>query len=154
LLAVLLVGCSKDSTETLAQSAESYLAKGDWKSAIIQLKNLLQQSPDDGPARLLLGKAYLENQEYLLAESELRRALELDQPADQVMPALARAMLGRGEAQKLLDEFGTVRLLDRTAIAEFRGSLGDAYLRTGKRDEARAQYEAALAARSDNRRAR
>ena len=89
LAAALLVGCS-DKPEKLVASAKQSLAKHDRNAAIIQLKNALQEKPDMAEARLLLGKALLEQGDVAAAEKELRRALELKAPDDQVAPSLVR----------------------------------------------------------------
>lgn len=88
---LLLPACRNESPEAVVVSARSYQAKGDHKAAIIQLKNALQQKPEDGEARLLLGIALLQVADPLSAQKELRKALEYGQPADVVLPPLARA---------------------------------------------------------------
>ena len=66
-----------DNPEKLVASAKESLAKNDRSAAVIQLKNALQKNPDLGEARLLLGKALLEQGDLAAAEKELRRAREL-----------------------------------------------------------------------------
>ena len=78
--AAMLIGCGQQSPEKLMASAKGYLAKGDRNAAVIQLKNLLSKTPDDGEARLLLGEALIEDEDYVSAEKELGRALDLKQP--------------------------------------------------------------------------
>jgi Tfp pilus assembly protein PilF len=56
---VLVAGCRNDDPAALVQSARDYLAKGDYKAAIIQLKNVLQAQPKNSEARLLLGQSNL-----------------------------------------------------------------------------------------------
>ena len=74
LAAGVLTGCS-EKPEAMVASAKDYLAKNDRNAAIIQLKNALQQNPDLGEARLLLGKAQLQAGDLASAEKELRKAL-------------------------------------------------------------------------------
>jgi cellulose synthase operon protein C len=107
---LLLPACSKESPDELISSARNYEAKGEHKAAIIQLRNALQQKPADGEARLLLGRASLNVGDPASAQRELRKALEYGQPADVVLPLLARAMLELGEADKLVAEFGNHKL--------------------------------------------
>lgn len=148
-LASLLLSCGGSSPEKLLGSAKEYIAKGDNAAAVIQLKNLLVDSPDNGEARYLLGKASLETRDFAAAEKELRRALELDWPADQALPLLARAMTELGRQQALLDDFGSRSLTDPQAQATFQVLMGDAYLRRNDRAAAARAYAAALAARPD-----
>ncbi len=50
---------SADSNQQYLDEAKQYLSEGEVKSAVIQLKNLLKESPTNGDARLLLGETYL-----------------------------------------------------------------------------------------------
>ncbi len=145
----LLIACSQSSPDKLLASAKDYLAKGDRPAAIIQLKNALQSAPDNGEARFLLGKASLETRDFPSAEKELRRALELNQPADEVLPLLAQAMIEAGQHEALIKDFGTRRLSQPGAQATFQTLLGDAYLRLNDREAAAKAYELALEAQNN-----
>ncbi|MCU0949487.1 MAG: PEP-CTERM system TPR-repeat protein PrsT [Burkholderiaceae bacterium] len=145
-IALTLGACGGDSPEKLMSSAKAYLAQGDEPAAVIQLRNVLQKNPQQGEARLLLGKALLRQGDPLAAEKELRRALEFGQPAAAVLPPLAQAMLELAQVDALIKEFGERKLDDAGAQAALRASVGDARLRLGRIDDARRDYEAALAA--------
>ena len=141
-----LVACGGDKPEDMIASAKVFFAKDDLKAAVIQIKNALQKDPNSAEARYLLGTALLESGDVVGAESELRKALELKYSRDKVVPQLARAMLGRGQAKKLVDEFGKAELGTSLAKADFRTSLALAYASMGKADLAEASLAAALAA--------
>ena len=149
-LMALVLACSQSSPDKLVASARDYVAKGDHAAAIIELKNALQQSPDNGEARLLLGQASLATRDFAGAEKELRRALELNQSADVVLPLLARALIEQGQHEILLKEFGGRSLGEPEAQARFQTLLGDAYLRRNDRAAARRAYDAALKANADH----
>lgn len=142
----LLAACGQKSPEKLTASAREYLAKGERTAAIIQLKNALQKAPDDGEARLLLGKTQLELHDYASAEKELRRALDLKQSEDKVLPLLARTLVESGQGGKLIQEFAQARLADPSAEASLQTWLGGAYLSGRQLDNARAAYAAAQSA--------
>ena len=146
--AAVLVACG-DSPDSLVGSAKEFLAKGDTKSAVIQLKNALQKSPDIAEARFLLGKAQLDTGDVLAAEKELRKALELKYPADDVVPLLARSMAGSGQYKAVIDEFGGTSVASARGTAELQAALGQAYLATGNTEKGRAAIGAALAAQPD-----
>lgn len=150
LLAVLLAACFGKSPEKLVASAKQYLAKNEVNAAVIQLKNALQQAPDNGEARLLLGNALSLQRDFVSAEKELRRALDLGQAQDAVLPGIARAMMEQGEFAKLVKDFGDRKLTDAEAHAAFVTSLGDSYLRLGKVTEASAAFADALKAKPDH----
>src|SRR4051812_3371888 len=73
-----LPGCHGTAdVPTLLAEAGQFHRKGENKAAIIQLKNLLQQQPRNGPARILLGAAYADSGDGVSAEKELRKALSV-----------------------------------------------------------------------------
>ena len=147
--AVLLLGCAKESPDQLLASAQQYLAQGNNNAAMIQLRNALQQRPEDGTLRLLLGSVLLESRDPFAAERELRKALQYGQPLDAVLPALARAMLERGAANQLVNEFGARTLTAVESEAQFKSALGQAQLQTGRTADAAVSLAAAAAANPD-----
>jgi putative PEP-CTERM system TPR-repeat lipoprotein len=152
--AVLLSACGQDTPEKLMVSAKEQLAKGDRNAAVIHLKNLLAKAPDTGEARLLLGEALLDAEDYVSAEKELGRALELKQPQEKALPPYVRALLGQGKYRAVVTEVEKYRLFDPAAVAATQTALGDAQLRLGNRARAGEAYAAALAAVPGHPRAR
>jgi cellulose synthase operon protein C len=146
LLSVLLVACGGDNTAALLASAKEYLAKNDNKAAVIQIKNALQKNPSSGEARLMLGSALLEVGDVSAAEVELRKALELKQSPEQVLPQLAKAMLAQGQAKKVVDEFSKITMSSTRATADLQMTLATAYAAQGKPDLAQIALSAALVA--------
>src|SRR5215813_1511938 len=53
------VRAASDESNRHYDRAQSYLAKGELQSAIIELKNAVQADPSNGPARYALGAALL-----------------------------------------------------------------------------------------------
>lgn len=147
---LLLAACGGNKPEAMVASARDYLAKNDTKAAVIQLKNALQENPELGEARFLLGQALLRNGDAVGAETEMRKALALKQPQDQVLPYIARALVLQGQFKKLTDEFGSTTLGDPKAQAELKTTLVRAYAIQGKSKEAEAALAAALAADPNN----
>jgi len=147
LIAVAVVACSRNDPASLVSSAKSYLAKNDYKAAIIQLKNALQAAPDSAETRFLLGKALLESGEPGAAETEIRKALDLRYPEDEAYPLLARALLQQGQYKTLLSDLADHEFATPQARSEVLTSLGLAHLGLGERQKARASIEAALIAK-------
>lgn len=145
LIAALLSGCGSGSAESMIASAKEFIGKKDNKSAIIQLKNALQKAPDNAEGRFLLGKAQLDSGDLPSAEKELRRAMELNYPADSVVPALARALLGLGEYKKVVEEMSVKPVTVPEARATLLATSGLALLAMQKKDEAQKLFDAALA---------
>ena len=148
LTAALIAGCG-DKPEAMVASAKEYLAKNDRNAAVIQLKNALQENPNLAEARLLLGKAQLQGGDLASAEKELRKALELKVPVEQVAPALAETLVQSGQAKKAIEEFGSLTIADAGAKAALQTALGQAYLATGNVGAATTAYAAAVAANPD-----
>jgi putative PEP-CTERM system TPR-repeat lipoprotein len=146
LAALLLTACKGDQPEVLLASAKAYLAKNDSKAAVIQIKNALQMNPNLAQARFLLGVALLDDGDALGAETELRKALELNHPQDEVAPVLAGALLAQGQAKRLTDDWGQARLNAPSAQASLQTSLASAYAMLGKAELSRAALDAAVAA--------
>lgn len=103
LIPLLLVGCgSKSSHDQMLAEARQLEARGETRSAIIMLKNLVRDAPRDAGARMKLGCLYLDTGDILSAEKEMRRALELGMPATEVMPWLGKTMLLQGHFEQML----------------------------------------------------
>lgn len=138
-----LTSCSKTHTaESLISEAQQYQTKGDHKAAIIQLKNALQNSPDNALARYMLGTIYNQTGDSASAEKELRRALKLGSAPADVLPELAKSLLAQGQFQQALDE--TKQLADGHESALLSTLRGNAYLGLNKTQEARISFEEAL----------
>jgi putative PEP-CTERM system TPR-repeat lipoprotein len=84
------------------RDAQSYFDKGEYDAAVIQLKNALLADPENGQARLLLGKAYLKLEEGPSAQKELSRAMDLGVSRETVLEPLGRALLMSGMNDELL----------------------------------------------------
>ncbi len=138
-----LSACSNnESTATLLAEAKQYQQKGDLKAAMIQLKNAVAKSPEDGEARVQLGMLHLEVGDAVSADKELRKARSLGIDAGRVLPLLGKANMQQGRAKEVLEDISADQAKGSAPLQILRG---DALLVTGKPDEAKAAFEAALA---------
>lgn len=142
--ACIVAACGSESSDNLLASAKQYLDKKDGKAAVIQLKNALQKNPDSAEARFLLGRALLETGDAATAAVELRKARELEYADDQVLPALARALVAAGEYKKAVEQFADATLGQPRANADLRTSVATAHAAQGETEQARAALRAAL----------
>ena len=155
LLALLLsVGaCDRDPASRL-ELAQQKVADNDYVTAIIELKNLLQSSPENIEARLLLARVSLALGDPLAAEKELNVALDLgtEASAQTALHYEIQLMLG-GHAGILeaLDLDGGTDGLSATQAMEIRGL---ALLGLGSSIEAETFFRQALAIDADSARAR
>jgi cellulose synthase operon protein C len=145
LACALVVGCSAgQNPDKLVASAKEYLQKNDPKAAIIQLKNALQQKPEMGEARFLLGKAMLDGGDAPSASIELRKALDLKYSAEEVVPVLARALVLEGEGAKTIELYAATQLTDPQRQAELKTALASAYVMGRDLPKAQAAATSAL----------
>jgi putative PEP-CTERM system TPR-repeat lipoprotein len=142
-LATSLAACSRTPpVDELVADARRYRDQNNPKAAIIQLKNAVQQQPDNPAARLMLGQLYLDTGDMASAEKELRRARDLGVAPGTVLPALGRALLLQGQYQRVLDE-----LPAEAATPEALAARGHALLGLNRPEDARVQFQRALDAR-------
>jgi len=117
---VALLACQRmNLAEDGLNDARAAHARGEDRAAIIHLKSLLQQEPGHAAARRLLGELHLSQGDPVSAEKELRRALALGQPREQLLPLLVRAMLAQAAYQGVLDELHNDP--DSAAVLAWRG---------------------------------
>jgi putative PEP-CTERM system TPR-repeat lipoprotein len=144
--ACVLAACSGAGADeaALLASAKTYLDKQDHAAAVIQLKSVLQKSPDNGQARLLLGRSLLESGDAATASIELQKALSLGVNPSQVQPLLAKALLARGETRQVVLQFTSVYLDDAEASADMKTTVATAFAALKERDKALETVQSAL----------
>lgn len=120
------------------------MAKNDYRSAIIELKNALQKDPDSGDARLLLASSLLEVGDPVGAEVEVRKAIALHVPDDKSYPVLAWVLVGRRDYSKLASELGDRKFEEAAARADVQAAFATAALAQGDTRKAKELADAAL----------
>ena len=144
LLAAVLVAtlpaCRQESAAAQRAQAAQLRAQGDYRGALIVLKNALDAEPGSTETRFALARIYLDLGDSTTAEKEARQALDHGYVRGPALAALAAALVMAGQHQKALDETATGP--DEPALAVARG---DAFLALGRRDDGRTAYERALA---------
>ena len=88
---VTLIACGGKSMEEHIAQAQQHIASGDNNTAIIELKSAIQSDPKNAQARFLLGKVYMQSNDFASAEKELTRARDLGYSAAEVIPLLSQA---------------------------------------------------------------
>lgn len=146
---MLLVGCSDKNAADTLETAKTSLTKGDTRAAIVEFKVALQQQPDSGEIRFLLGQTLLESGNAEEAYLELRKALDLKYDSSKVVPQLAKSLLARQQYQTLVDQFTAVDLEERGATADLKSSLATAFDSLGNAAKAQEAIRAALQAVPD-----
>lgn len=145
----LLAACGEETSATLIGEAKAKIAAGDYKTAMIQLKNALAEDEHNAEARFELGKLYLEQLDLPSAEKEFRRAREAGYAASAVNPMIARALLGQREFERMLDELPVPAGGDTDAVT-LLALRATAELGLGRKEDARKTLARAQQAAPDN----
>lgn len=101
-LSLALAACDTEPSGQGLSQARDHLEQSDYAAAIIVLKNLVQDDPGSTEARWLLGKAHLGKGDAASAEKELAIARRLGWSENDVLPALAEALLAQRKNQDVL----------------------------------------------------
>jgi tetratricopeptide (TPR) repeat protein len=139
-----LAAC-QPTPEELWERAEAAGAAGDLPAAVIRLKSLLQQQPDNGAARIALGRVKLALGDPESAEKEIRRAIAIDGNSADLKLSLVEALLAQRRFQDALNEVGAAADAETPAMRSLM-LAGRAYEGMGRRTEAEARYRQAMAA--------
>lgn len=103
-LILIIAACSETkSTIELKADASSSLQSGNISTAIILIKNIIKSNPNDAEARFLLGKAYLQNDEFLSAEKELNKARELNFISPELNILTAKILLAQNKFDEIIE---------------------------------------------------
>lgn len=144
-----LAACGDKSADSPLEAGRAALAKKDFVSARIHLKDALQRQPQSAEARYLLGRALLDSGDPRGASVELMRAMDARWNDKLVLPALARSMLLSGQVKKLTEAYDQVTLDDPAAQADLKATLANAWGILGDKAHFEASVQAALAAKPD-----
>ncbi len=129
-----------ESDDAFVQSAEGYMVKEEYKSAIIQLKNALQTNPNNIKARLLLGEAYLVYEDGLAAEKEIRRVKNLTEDKARWLLPLVKSYLLQGKLKEAFDEIGEIEKLPESIQFQAKILQATILLRANRRAQAKEMY--------------
>jgi putative PEP-CTERM system TPR-repeat lipoprotein len=131
----------------LASQAEQYLKKGDFKSALIELRNAARQSPEDPKIRIELARLYLKLGDPRAAEIEARAARQRKGNEADYLPILADSLLRQAKFTDLLSQ---VRPGDRPAPIESRIRLAIGLAEAGLHNQDKAEANLRDAIRLDS----
>lgn len=145
-----LTACGAGRTpEQVVAEARAQTEAGKADEALVTLKSFLAEQIDTPSVRLQLARTMIRIGDWASAVTELDKLEQAAYERDQVVPLLAEAMLHTGQAAKLLERLGAVKLGDATAQSDLQISLASALLQTGRADKAEALLQEAMAARPD-----
>lgn len=140
----LLSGCFGKDAASYVASAKGYLAKSDYKAAIIEIKNALQKDPNNTEARIMLATSLLESGDPVGAETEIRKAIALRASDERTYPLLARSLAAQGQFKKLVSEVGDRKIDDPRGRSQLNVALAAAAFAQGNPAKGKELADAAI----------
>ncbi len=141
-----LYGCSEQVSDVeYLQRAKNNQNQGNLEAAVVELKNALNQNPNNPEARFLLGTIYVELGVGAAAEKELRRAEKLGVAREAIMVPFGKSLLMQGKFLEVVRDITPLQSASAVKRAEVYALHGDAYYSDGKMDEAAEAYGLAKA---------
>ena len=144
----LLASCAPSGERLLAR-AEQQLASGEFRAAMIDLRNYLSRNPDNAQARARLSLVMLELGDVAAAEAELAKAKDLGAARELTLIADCRLMVARDAYESVLEEC-TAPATSPDLAVDVAIVRGDALIGLKRYEEARSSFESALIARPDS----
>lgn len=138
LISAALVGCGGKSESDKLTEARAAVSAGKSSDAVLQLKAILQANEQSAEARYLLGQSLFKLADQGAAAVEFQKAFDLGYPRNQVVPALAEAMLASGQGKRMLELHANTQLDDPKAMASLKASIAGARLLYGETEAGRA----------------
>ncbi len=149
--AILVVGCSSGTDEaTLMADAQQSVNNNDDRTAMIQLKSILQENPESREARRLLGEVYLRQGDGMAAQKELSRAQSLGDGGARIALLLAQAFMLKNEFDDALKWLSLPETASAKLQAEAALMRGDIFLAQAVRESAEEAYGLAISTSPDS----
>ncbi|MBT8132573.1 MAG: tetratricopeptide repeat protein, partial [Gammaproteobacteria bacterium] len=133
--------CADDATRI--ERAKAFQAEGEYRAAVIELKNVLRSDAENSEARALLGQISLLNGDTATAIKELQRSRELGAQSDDYLVPLARALIREARYPEVI-KLNPQSLSDPENQAALLAIMGNAELSRGDQREAENNFDAAL----------
>ena len=131
-----LSGCGGSTAEEHYARAQTYVAQGEDRAAVVELRNAVQKKKEYPEARLLLGETRARLGDFPLALKEFERALDQGLDDDRVRLGLLETKVRLARYQEVIGELeGSGALSPAFAVV-----LADAYLARNDLDKAKALY--------------
>jgi len=130
--------------------AEKYLAEGELRSAVIELKNVLQRDPTHVDARIMLGNIYLQAGDAPSAEKEFRRVAKLHVAHEKWLKEMGHALLLQRKYKDVLEMVKTDTAASDNYKAELLIIRGLAYQGLDKLGQADKAYKESRALDPEN----
>ena len=115
-LVLLVTACGNSSPTTSLDSARERLSQQDPLGAVIILKGVVRDQPDNEPAQRLLGETYFKLGDYPAATRTLNDALALNSSDDQLFMLYAQSLIEQREYTRALDALAARQMLPENQV--------------------------------------
>jgi len=150
-LVLFLSSCSSTlSTAEYLERASNYMDKKEWKSAVIEYKNGIKQSPKNAKIRYLLGKAYLQTYSSDAAIKEFTKAVELGFDSNELLVFLGEAYAQGNKNELIINDIKVNDILDNAQKVKVMSLRADAFMRLNLQDNALVELDKAKLIDSSN----
>jgi putative PEP-CTERM system TPR-repeat lipoprotein len=146
--AVALAACAPKG-EALYERADTSITAGEFRAAVIDLKNLVKSEPDNARARALLAYALAKNGEIAAAEIELRKSRELGADEQALVAAECHILVAQARFDDVLLKCKP-EAAPAAAKVDMLVAQGRALAGLDRAVEAKPLFEAAVAAAPAN----
>ncbi len=137
-----VVSCGGASEADLLSQAQDFYEKGDYRSASIQLKSLLQKNGQHTEGRLLLGRSLLASGDSLGAAEQFQRAMDQGVAPEDTVPDLAKALLSARQYDKLATDLLAEDGWSTELTSVVQNARAEAFLGSGNLEAAQIALEA------------
>ncbi len=142
-------GLADKPVAKLLADAQTAVRAGNYRLALINLRNAVRVAPSDSTAHFQLGLVLLQTNDLAMAEREMRLALKTGGPEREVLPYLFQIMLARLQFQNLLDQYPDPGASTAATAPDILKARSFALQRLGRTAEARDAGDRALKLRRD-----
>tara|TARA_R110001583_G_scaffold67407_3_gene192690 strand:+ start:773 stop:3586 length:2814 start_codon:yes stop_codon:yes gene_type:complete len=145
---LLIVNISYAKTNYYEAALQAY-NQHDIETAFIHLKNALQQSERNLPAKLLLVKVLIDKGSYAAAEQEINDIIEQGVDTNLIIYPLGESLLSQGKFKQALT-FANKMTLKKEGVLAYSLIKARAYIDLKKFEKSKTEYQSILAKDSNN----
>jgi Flp pilus assembly protein TadD len=129
--------------EAQIELGTAYMDAKEWNKAELALKQAIELAPNASNAFFALGELYLQQKKYSEAEKQLRQGLGIDNRSWRGHFALGRVYWASSDVKQAAKQIALTLQLNPD-LADAHLLAGNILLRSGKREDARTEFEAYL----------
>lgn len=129
--------------EAQIELGTAYMDAKEWNKAELALKQAMELAPNASNAFFALGELYLQQKKYSEAEKQLRQGLGIDNRSWRGHFALGRVYWASSDVKQAAKQIALTLQLNPD-LADAHLLAGNILLRSGKREDARTEFEAYL----------